>query len=209
MSESDKLTIFLSASFPSSARGEKFKPFDPSGITDAVAALTRAVFRSNGQLLFGGHPTITPLILMIAREQQVRQSVVVYQSKWFIEEIIPEVNEINREGIGRVEWTDKLKTLEESLEKMRISMIQSSKNLAAAFFVGGMEGVQDEYRILRELSPQTLCLPVFGPGGAAASLPKPECMNPSVNHLSESRTYPLFALKAMEEIEKIGSARVG
>ena len=81
MADLHQATVFLSASFPSGERGEKFKPYDPSGIADAVSALARSVFASNGRLLFGGHPTITPLILMIASEKQMRNSVDIYQSK--------------------------------------------------------------------------------------------------------------------------------
>ena len=76
-------TVFLSASFPSGKRGERFMPYDPSGIADAVSAFSRAILGSNGTLAFGGHPTITPLVLMISRELRVKRSVIVFQSSWF------------------------------------------------------------------------------------------------------------------------------
>ena len=195
-------TIFLSASFPSGERGERFKPYDPSGIADAVSALARAVLIGNGQLLFGGHPTITPLVLMIARELQVMNSVVVYQSAWFKEQAPPEVDEIANEEYGRIEWTDKKNSIEASLESMRREMLCSPKKLVAAVFVGGMEGIRDEYELVKELSSKIPCIPVTGPGGAAAQLPKPDCISASVLQLDQSRAYPLFALRALEEIEK-------
>ena len=100
-----RATVFLSASFPSGERGEAFKPYDASGIADAVSALVRAVLGSNGQILFGGHPTITPLVLMIARELQVKESITIYQSAWFREQQLPEIEEIPNEELGKIVWT--------------------------------------------------------------------------------------------------------
>ncbi len=196
------MSVLLSASFPSGERGERFKPNDPAGITDAVAALSRAVFKCNCKLLFGGHPTITPLVLLIAREQRVRDSVVVYQSRWFQDEVTPEVEDVCKEGFGRIEWTEKKATLQESLAQMRQSMAASSNNLSAAFFVGGMEGILEEYQVIKKLSPNALCIPIYAPGGAAADIPRPKCLTPHLTKFSESRIYPLFALNAIKELQK-------
>ena len=205
MADLGRSTVFLSASFPSGERGEKFRPYDPSGIADAVSALARAVLSSNGQLLFGGHPAITPLVLMIARELQVTKSVVVYQSDWFRNQTLLQVDEIAREGYGRIVRTEKKDTLDASLELMRRSMLQSCDNLIAAVFAGGMEGIRDEHRLVRELSSHTPCIPVTGPGGAAAQLPMPKCISPSIWRLDQRRAYPLFALQILEKIQSCAS----
>ncbi len=67
--------VFLSASFPSGARGEGFRPYDPADIADAVTALVRSLFNAGVPVAFGGHPTITPLVLFVAAEHGVRGSV--------------------------------------------------------------------------------------------------------------------------------------
>ena len=105
MTDLRRATVFLSASFPSGKRGESFTPYDASGIADAVSAFARAILDNNGQLLFGGHPTITPLVFMIARELRVQDSLLVFQSTWFRNQRLPEVDEIEREKLGQLVWT--------------------------------------------------------------------------------------------------------
>jgi hypothetical protein len=56
-----------------------------------------------------------------------------------------------------------------SLLRMRREML-SRKDLDAAVFIGGMEGVEDEYRLFRECHPNAKVLPVPAPGGAALLL---------------------------------------
>lgn len=200
MADLNRATVFLSASFPSGKRSKKFKPYDPSGIADAVAALTRSVLMRNGQLLFGGHPTITPLVLMIARELNVRKSVVVYQSGWFWDSQLPEVQEIYGDNLGRVVWTDPKDSLEQSLETMREAMLNSARNCAAAIFVGGMEGIQDEYSMAKRILPNTPRIPIVGPGGAAALLPQDSCNALGLAKLCTSRAYPLLSLQLVDAI---------
>jgi hypothetical protein len=81
--------VFISASFPSGDRGERFQPYDPAEIADAVTAVARAVFTVGGKLVFGGHPTITPLILFVAEEHRHLNAVDVFQSGWYEREIPP------------------------------------------------------------------------------------------------------------------------
>ena len=193
-------TIFLSASFPSGKCGERFTPYDPSGIADAVSAFSRAVLGSNGTLAFGGHPTITPLVLMISRELRVKGSVTVFQSDWFREFRLPEIDEIENEKLGFVEWTPRgVDDREGSLRIMRKAMIQY-RRYAGALFIGGMEGISAEYDMVKELVPQTPCVPVAGPGGAAARLPKEDCEALGLVAFECSRAYPYMALQFVEAV---------
>ena len=82
--------VFLSASFPSGEHGRPYEPFDPGAIPDAVTAVVRAVLVAEGRLLLGEHPTITPLVLMVAAELDHKHAIDVYQSRWFEEQITPE-----------------------------------------------------------------------------------------------------------------------
>ena len=174
-------------------------PYDPSGIADAVSAFSRAILVNNGTLAFGGHPTITPLVLMISRELQVKDSVTVFQSDWFKELRLPEVDEIEDEELGCVEWTPRVDDREEALRIMREAMIQS-RRYAGALFIGGMEGIGAEYAMVKEFIPQTPCVPVAGPGGAAAKLPTEDCEALGLVAFERSRAYPYMAHRFVEAL---------
>ena len=200
MADLRQATVFLSAGFPSGERGEAFKPYDASGIADAVSVLVREVLGSNGKLLFGGHPTITPLVLMIARELQVKKSVTIFQSAWFRGQQLPEIEEIPKEEFGEIIWTEQKSTRQDSLATMRETMIKSARELVAALFVGGMEGIEEEYDYVKEISSQTPCIPITGPGGAAARLPEEDCVTLGLSKIHKSRSYPLLALRLINTI---------
>ena len=199
MADLDRATVFLSASFPSGERGKRFMPYDPSGIADAVSAFSRAILDSNGMLALGGHPTITPLVLMISRELRVTNSVIVFQSGWFEEQRLPEVDEIENEELGLIKWTRKSDDRDDSLRIMREEMIHY-KRYVGALFIGGMEGIGDEYEMVKSSSPMTPCIPVVGPGGAAAELPTRDWEALGLGRLERSRAYPFMALRFVEAI---------
>ena len=196
----DRATIFLSASFPSGERGQAFEPYDPSAIADAVSVFTRAILEANGRLAFGGHPTITPLVSMIARELSVQESLFVYQSEWFVDQIVPEIGQIGLENRGTIVWTPRADTQPESLRVMRHEMIDASREYVAALFIGGMEGIRDEYDLVRERSRRTPCIPITGPGGAAANLPADDCVALGLAHVHQSRAYPFLALRVVQAV---------
>ena len=198
MANLNRATVFLSASFPSGERGKPFMPYDPSGIADAVSAFSRAVLGNNGRLAFGGHPTITPLVLMISRELHVKESVIVFQSRWFEDLRLPEVDEIEEEKLGFIEWTPKVDDRDASLQIMREAMIHS-RQYTAALFIGGMEGISDEYQMMKERCPDTPCIPICGPGGAAAELAGDyEALG--LPRFGRSRTYPFMALQFVDAL---------
>ena len=49
---------------------------------------------------------------------------------------------------------------------MRKRMFEEN-NFSAAIFIGGMEGVIDEYRMFREYYPQAITIPLASTGAAA------------------------------------------
>ena len=61
MNDGVGLRVFLSASVPLPSRNPKyFDTADVIAIRDAVRALIMVVVEQQGQLVFGGHPAITP-----------------------------------------------------------------------------------------------------------------------------------------------------
>ena len=208
--------VFLSASFPSGERGEKFQPYDAAAVADAVAAVVRAIFAMDGRVVFGGHPTITPLVLMVGGEFKLKERVDIFQSKLFEDKITPETKMLIDSGIGCLHWTRRCETpvgswspalmrkeiLDGSLALMREEMLNSIRRSAvAAVFVGGMEGISEEYEYCKKLLPQVPKIPIAGPGGAAAQLPMADVRKLGVDEeLIRSECYPFVAARVINSI---------
>src|SRR5713226_2542381 len=85
--------IFLSASVPDPKRGKKFaKTADTVAITAAVSALLYVTL-GRRLLVWGGHPAITPMVLVVAEDLGVDYGswVKLYQTQYFKDEF-PEDN---------------------------------------------------------------------------------------------------------------------
>lgn len=158
--------IFLSASVPVLGRGNYYETADPFLIQFAVRELVTAVIRKT-TIVWGGHPAITPMIWAICQDLNVNysESVVLYQSQFF-EAQFPQDNS-NFENIILVNAV--AKDREQSLLLMRQEML-SRKDLKAAVFIGGMEGVEIEYQMFKHFHPTAKVLPVAATGGAALQL---------------------------------------
>jgi SLOG cluster3 family len=159
-------SIFLSASVPLPTRHEKyFSTADPIAIRDAIRALVTAVV-PQGKIVFGGHPAITPMISLLIRERglDVREHLVLYMSAFFAEQFPLEVSSFTNVNIVKREADS-----ESSLLSMRMEMIRSEP-FAAGIFIGGMEGVEDEYKLFRKIHPNTPTFPIGSTGAAALEL---------------------------------------
>lgn len=160
--------IFLSASVPIVGRAHYHETANPFLIQCAVRELVVTVIRTH-QIVWGGHPSITPMIWNICEDLNVdyAHAVVLYQSRFF-KDRFPEENH----RFGNVIFTDAVpKDREASLLKLRETML-SRDDLAAAVFIGGMEGVEIEFDLFQRHHPGALVLPVPAPGGAALDLAK-------------------------------------
>ncbi len=155
--------IFLSASVPDPKRkADYYRTADIIAIRDAVRALATVVLPST-QLVWGGHPAITPLIryVMQTMRANVQEQVTLYQSLFF-KHVFPEDNQY----IERRILTENLGDRDSSLANMRHRMMAENK-FEAAIFIGGMEGVEDEFQLFREWYPKARILPVASTGAAA------------------------------------------
>lgn len=159
-------SVFLSASVPMPGRSDYADSADPFLIQCAVRELVLAVVR-DWQIVWGGHPAITPMIWTICQDLGVSyaERVVLYQSRFFQDQF-PEENDRFR-NVVFVEAVPGDR--EASLLKMRREML-SRRDLEAAVFIGGMEGVEAEYSLFTQLQPRATRLVVRSPGGAAGRL---------------------------------------
>lgn len=89
-----------------------------------------------------------------------------------------------------------------SLALMRKEMLNSiRRSAAAAVFVGGMEGIAEEYKYCKKLLPQVPKIPIAGPGGAAAQLPLADVRKLGVDEeLIRSECYPFVAARVINSI---------
>lgn len=157
--------VFLSASLPDPRRDPRyFEGADLVGMREAVRALALVVLPRT-RLVFGGHPAITPLIRMAAESLDASGRVRIYQSRFF-EGSLPEDNEAFP---GLVLVPAVPGDRQASLLQMRQQMLRSEK-FAAGVFIGGMEGVEQEYNLFVQVHPKALALPVASAGGAARLL---------------------------------------
>lgn len=155
--------IFLSASIPYFDRDKKFyDTADIIAIRDAVRALATVVIPKS-HLVWGGHPSITPLIryVMERMNSDIKSHISIYQSLFF-EDRFPKDNF----AFENIVLTPKLETQDESLKLMRIKML-SENDFKAGIFIGGMEGIIDEFELFKTYNPQASLFPVASTGAAA------------------------------------------
>jgi len=158
--------VFLSASVPVIGRGNFYETADPFLIQSAVREFVTVVL-GRRLLVWGGHPAITPMVWAVCEDLGVRyaKAVVLYQSKFFAD-VFPEENK----RFGNVEYVDAVpKDRDASLLRMRKQML-SRDDFSEAVFIGGMEGLFEEYTLFTELHPNAKILAVPAPGGAARQL---------------------------------------
>jgi hypothetical protein len=171
--------IFLSASIPSESRDKKYyKTADVIAIRDSIRALATVVIPKS-HLVWGGHPSITPLIRYVMKKMDspIRQHVTLFQSKFFVK-IFPKENTY----FENFKLTPSKRNKETSLEVMRIEMIKSY-DYKAGIFIGGMEGVEEEFDLFRMFHPNSSVYPIASTGAAAKFIynnidkPNPRLLN--------------------------------
>jgi SLOG cluster3 family len=159
--------IFLSASVPIPSRDRAyFASADIVAIRDAIRALTMVTIQKEAVLVFGGHPAITPMIRIQIAETgaSVNDRVLMFQSRYF-EHAFPEDNS----AFERVSLIDAVPgDREASLLAMREAMLAG--DFICGLFIGGMEGVEQEYAMFRRLHPDIPAFPIASTGAAAARL---------------------------------------
>lgn len=146
-------------------RGDFHEDADPFLIQFSVRELL-TVCLGRRLIVWGGHPAITPMVWAVCEDLGVEyaKAVLLYQSRMFAD-IFPEENR----RFANVVYVDAVENnRSKSLARMRAEMLTGP--FEAAVFIGGMEGVLDEYQMFRHLHPFAKVLAISSPGGAAARL---------------------------------------
>lgn len=162
MAPSKLKNIFLSASIPLPDRDPKYiETADIIAIRDAIIALT-TVALPKYRIIWGGHPSITPLIYYVIKKLKfnIQEHVKLYQSLFHHEDFPEENNEFKN-----IEFTENTGDLNSSVQIMRQKMFSENK-FDAGVFIGGMEGIEDEFKIFRDMHTKALLLPIASTGAA-------------------------------------------
>lgn len=158
--------IFLSASVPKAGR-EFFGTEDVIAIRDSVIALASAVLANpDYHLIWGGHPSVTPLITLVLDRYNLKMSdrVTLYQSAHFKDNFPPQNKDV---GIRII--TEDKGDIPSSVKLMREKMF-GDNDFYAAVFIGGMNGILDEYKMIKDYHPAVRCFPIASTGAAARAL---------------------------------------
>ncbi|MDP2301047.1 MAG: hypothetical protein Q8N03_01320 [Ignavibacteria bacterium] len=155
--------VFLSASIPYPDRDKKFyDTADIVSIRDAVRALATVVI-PQAHLVWGGHPSITPLIrfVMGRMNADLKKHITLYQSLFFEDNFPPD-----NFAFENIVLTERRSNRDESLELMR-NMLINDNDFKVGIFIGGMEGINNEYELFRKKHSDVLILPIASTGAAA------------------------------------------
>ncbi|MCY4459300.1 MAG: hypothetical protein OXC26_02700 [Albidovulum sp.] len=166
--------VFLSASVPDPSKPHFVEPSDVVDIAAAVKALVYVVL-GRRPLIWDGHPAITPMIWAAASSLNVDYSewVTLYQSRYF-EDQYPEDNGRFRNtqyvpaAKSRPDKSEEHR-LKVSLYKMRCRMFKNHA-FETAVFIGGMQGIVDEFELIGRVCPDARRIPVLSTGGATRLL---------------------------------------
>ena len=180
--------IFLSASIPLPERHPKYyETADIIAIRDAVIALT-SIILPKYRIIWGGHPSITPLIyyviertiinnleredrsIKLTKEEEtvvdselknkIQDHVKLYQSLFFKDKFPKDNNKFEN-----IVFTENGGDIHSSVQLMREKML-SENDFAAAVFIGGMDGIEVEFKMFRKMHPNALLLPIASTGAA-------------------------------------------
>ncbi len=179
--------IFLSASIPLPERDSKYiDTADVIAIRDSVIAIATTVLPKH-RLIWGGHPSITPLInyVMDKLDLNIQEHVKLYQSLWFKNKFPEDNNKFEN-----IVFTKKQDDIHSSIRLMRERML-SENEFAAAVFVGGMEGINDEYEMFKEFHPKAIIIPLASTG-AASKLLYDNMINPNDRFLNDYAFSSIF-----------------
>lgn len=183
--------VAMAASFPSGPRGQAVEPYYPGDIAAAVTSIAEAVLRTGAGLLFGAHPTISPIVLQTADLLNAGKQVKIFQSEFFANFETAEVRELVLDHDASIVRIPSGADEAASLSALREALLGGP--LVGCFFCGGMDGLVEEFQIAGRNKVRRFVL--SEPGGMAAKLPQ----SPG-SEILRGRAYGSLVLSALEAV---------
>jgi hypothetical protein len=156
--------VFLSAGIPSKTELPWGATADPMLIHSAVRSLCALVF-GHKRIVWGGQPAITPMMWAACENLGIdyAKTVHLYQSRFFAD-AFPEENAL----FNNVTFVDAGPDRASSLSSMRKEMFKNE--FEAGVFIGGKDGILDEFDLFRAANPKAGVVVLTSTGGAAKEL---------------------------------------
>ncbi|MBQ8286946.1 MAG: hypothetical protein IJZ10_11700 [Thermoguttaceae bacterium] len=195
--------IFLSASVPFGERAQKYAP-DAIAVQEALNALVATV-TPYAKLVFGGHPAVTPFIWRAAKSLETANNVVIYQSNYYRDKVPQEALYFENIEWTRVVNEGNIPSASKSLALMRNEMLSRAK-IAAGIFIGGMDGVEEEWELFGKIHRDKPRYPIASTEGAAKLIWKntPKSMLGSLKidyqKLNDELCYPALFSEILSEL---------
>lgn len=192
------MRVFLSASVPLPDRHPRFMATaDVVAIREAVKALVAEVI-PHGLIVFGGHPAITPLMALLLRGMgtEAAHRIILYQSAFFADQFLQAIDAFLEVRV----IPPIANSREKSLGEMRKRMIGDT-HFDAGVFIGGMEGVLDEFELFQASHEGAECWPIASTGAAALELfERDRTRYP--NSLAHELTYSTLFRQLLSKVER-------
>jgi SLOG cluster3 family len=132
------LPVMLSASLPDDLVGTS----RAQDLYDLLVVLAGGILSSGGRLVFGGHPSVTPLLHRVAKGAGVREGqVTLFQLERFREQAPAEVQD--RSVFGEVRWCEDLESMRECMAVIADAGVFVGGKTAG--YVGNKPGIRDEF----------------------------------------------------------------
>jgi hypothetical protein len=187
--------VFLSAGVPHGDRAKAYEPYLAAAIMDAVLDVARVLLRRRARIVCGAQPAISPVLLKTAPEASDGLSVEIFQSKRYRGEVPQTTLDLEQEGRGRIRWIEGTRDEPKpvSLTRMRHAMLAGQMD--AGVFIGGMDGVEEEFSLFRDRHSAAPVFVLAGPGGAARRLAE----TPDV-HAWAGGSYLVYAMEIADAL---------
>lgn len=132
------LPIMLSASLPDNL----VETSRAQDLYDLLVVLAGGILSSGGRLVFGGHPSVTPLIHRVAKGAGVREGqVALFQLERFRQQAPVEVHD--RSVFGEVRWCEDLESMREGMAAMANAGVFVGGKTTG--YLGNKPGIRDEF----------------------------------------------------------------
>lgn len=132
------LPVMLSASLPTELNGTN----RAQDLYDLLVVLATGILTSGGRLVFGGHPSVTPLIHRIAQSADARQGqITLFQLEQFRAQAPIQIQD--RSVFGEVRWCKDLQEMRDGMAAMAEAGVFVGGKTSGS--VGGKPGIRDEF----------------------------------------------------------------
>lgn len=160
-----KKPIFVSASVPTFGR-EFADTCHPYQIQTAVRSLL-VLALGRQPIVFGGHPSITPMVYAACKNFGLKDisCATIYQSTFFRDKF-----PLENQAFADIRFVPGEEDMKKSVNLMRQRMMEEN-DFDAGIFIGGMNGIIDEYAMFTAAFPHAKIIAVRAGGGATATLP--------------------------------------